>query len=474
MKKIRFDDSYMNAFGKSNRRGRMSNYSSELMAGGSLFPQPILQSVYIHNGFGRLICDKPAEEMLRAGFKIDGIDDATCKKVESKLEELDATKKMGDAIKWCRAFGGGLMVMGINDGGLLIEPVDEPGIEGIEFLRVYDRFEAYPSKRYDDPADSRYGNVELWQISPKTGITSYEVHESRVLIFDGESIPNDIRIANQGWGASVIQTCFIQLTRLDAAYKWAGLALERLQQAVHGIPNLSQQIDTPEGEIQVAKRVEVVDQVRNIMNTVVIDILETYEIKSLTLSGVKDVLDKNAEALASVSSLPVFILMGSLVGGLNTNGDASKDGWYAQISAWQNNLLKKPWSKLVEYALLEISEGSSDGGDWTIEFNPLANPSDKDQSAIDLAKEQAAYAKMQTLTGYATAGFMDQDEGREVIREDYDLIGDAPEPEPEPEPSPMLLNPGQKLVAPIPGQHNPALPAAAKKTPAKKTTVGKK
>jgi hypothetical protein len=62
---------------------------------------------------------------------------------------------------------------------------------------------------------------------------------------------------------------------------------------------------------------------------------------------------------------------------------------------------------------------------------------------------------------------MDETEGREVIREDYDLKGDAPEPEEE-IPEPVVLNPGQKIVDPVPGANNPALPKAKPKSVGKK------
>jgi phage-related protein (TIGR01555 family) len=239
-----------------------------------------------------------------------------------------------------------------------------------------------------------------------------------------------------------------------------------MKQAIHKIPNLSEQVDSPEGEASVIKRVDVVDRVRNIMNTIIIDALEEYDIKSLTVAGVKDLMEQFAEALGAVVSMPVFILMGRNISGLG-NGDSNKEGWYAQIEAWQNDILRKPIDRLVSLLILIENKGASDGGDYTLEFCPLYTPSDKDVAETDLKKEQAKKTLMETLTGYVNAGFMDQDEGREVIREEFDLQGDAPEPEEE-VPAPITLNPGQKLVAPVPGQNNPAPANVGKKPKAKK------
>ena len=453
-KTVRIDDGYLNAFMPRKIIGLMSNYGAEMMAGGLLLPQTSLEAAYIHNGFARLICDVAAEEMTRAGFEIEGLEDSLTDSIKSRLEELEATKRFNEAIKWRNAFGGGLIVLGLNDGGTLATPLNEANIREIEFMRVYDRYEAYVSKYYDNPKDANFATPELWKITSKAGGSTYEVHNSRVLVFDGESVPNDIRVSNDGWGASVIQKSFIQLTRLDTSYKLALLLLERMQQAVHGIPDLAGQIETPQGEELVRKRIAIVDDVRGARNTVVIDAAETYEIKSMSLSGVKDIVESNAEALSAVSRYPVFILMGRTVGGLGGNGDSSKEGWYAQIEAWQNDQYRKPLDRLISLILLAKSSGSTDGGEYTLEFNPLSAPSDKDQAEIDYKKKQTKKVEMETLKGYMDAGVIEQDEVRDLIRDEYELIGDAPELPDEPL-APITLNPGQKLVDPTSGQSNP-------------------
>jgi len=465
-KKVRLDNGYMNAF-MPVRRGRSLNYSAEMMGGGNYLSQPQLQSLYMHNGFARIICDSVAEEMTRAGFEIKSKNDALTEDdidtIKSRLEELDAVKHFNESLKWSGAFGGGLVVLGLDDGNkdMAVE-LNEESITRVDFMRVYDRFDAIPESRYDDPTNEKYGKVAVWKITPRQMGGSYLVHETRTLWFDGESVPNDIRSENDGWGAARLQTCLVQLVRMDSAHKLALLLMDRMQQAVHKIPNLSEMVGDAEGEAAVAKRVQVVDMVRGALNTIIIDALEEYQITSLSISGVNDLLDRFAEALSAVSRVPVFILMGRTVGGLGGNGESSKEGWYAQVEAWQNDKLRKPLDRLISFILLEMSKGKTDGGSYTLEFNPLSAPSDKDQAEIDYKKEQAKKAKADTLNVYVTAGAMDQDEMREEIREEYNLIGTAPEPEPEPLEN-VVLNPGQKIAPNLPGHNNPALPVGKKK-----------
>jgi hypothetical protein len=454
IKAVKIDSGYLNALVPAQVRGRMSNYSSEMMAGTSLLNEAVLEASYIHNDIFRNICDVPAEEMTRAGFKLDGISEEQEQAIKSKIEELDAMERFSEAIKWRFAYGGGLMLLGLNDGGSFEEELREDSLTDIEFIKVYDRFECRP-ERYYETQDKNFGKVEIWQINPRDGNQQFFVHESRVLVFDGQTVPNIVRKSNDGWGASNIQTCFKKVIRLDTAYKYSLDLLQRMQQAVHKIPNLSQELAGPTGEANVMKRVNVVDTVRGIYNTIILDAQEEYDITSFSLTGVKEIVTLLAEAVSSASRIPVFILIGKTEGGLNSNGESSKEGWYTQIGAWQNQQLRKPLDRLISLIRRVESGGSDDGGNYTLEFNPLYTMTDAQKAEVDLKKEQKQKAKVDGVVAAINAGLLDENEGREVIREDYGLKGDGPEPEAE-EPNPIVLNPGQKLVSPVPGANNPA------------------
>lgn len=457
-KNVRYDGNFESAFGRPSR-GR-----DNMLNGNYYVNEMTLQSQYIHNGFARTICDVPAEEMTRAGFTIkgDSITEDEKQALQSKLEELNAMEHFADALKWRRAFGGAIIVMGLDDGGELEDELDESRLKGIDFMRVYDRFEAYPESRYEDPSNKKYGEVELWKIQPKNNVQPYNIHETRVLVFDGESVPNYVRYSNDGWGASTIQACLVQLKRLDTAYKLCNMLLERMQQAVHSIPGLTELITTPNGTQSVQKRIEVVDRVRGVNNTIVIDGEETYEVKNLSLTGAHEILDRNSEALSAVSRVPVYVLMTRSPGGLNSTNASGQAAWHAQIKSWQISEMKPQCDKLVQWVRLSESNGSSDGGDYTIEFNALSELSEVEEADVEYKKAQAKKTDADALNVYLQAGAMDADEMREQAPEEWDLKGSAPEPDEPEAPAPLVLNPGQKVVDPVAGNSNPALPVGTK------------
>lgn len=414
------NDGYANAFSMVGTSRDRSTYTRA--SAYSLLDQYTLESMYISDGLARRVIDLVAEEMTRCGFDIDGIDESIEDKVKSKIESIGLMPALNDAVRWSRLYGGAVVVIGANDGGTLDVALNDDGVRDIEFLRVYDRYQATVQTRVTDPASANYGKPELWLISPViAGTSPYLVHDSRILVFDGEALPDRLRSTNQYWGASTLQQCYDQLTRLGMAHQHTEHVLERIQQAVHKMPNLSTLLRSPGGEAAVRARADVVDMVRGILNTIVIDGEEDYTVQSLAMSGIPDVLDRFAETLSAVSGIPMFLLLGRSPGGLNASGGADLDGWYAKIGSMQNDILRNPIVRVVDLVL--SSMGAADA-EWHIEFNPLKVESEKSCAEVDKLKADAAKIRMETDTGYAAIGVVDPAELRasEELQELYPTI----------------------------------------------------
>lgn len=418
--------------------GEFGGYGAQLANPGFLFQQPFLTNAYTYNGLITRCVDIYAGEMTRKGFCVKDIDEEDEAILLSRAEELNVNHHLNNAMKWRNAYGGSIIVMGVNDGGILTTPLKEEGEIHLEFLRVYDRFEVTRGERYKDPSKSNYGQVMMWKINSSDGMPGYEVHESRVLVIDGDSVPNHLRMGNLGWGVSLTQKIYDAVCEFDSTHKFAKLLLERMQQAIHQIPNLGAMLSEPDGVANMQKRVAVVDAVRNAYNAIMLDANETYDIKNSSLSGVHEILDRKAEKVCAVSGIPMFVLFGRSIGGLNANGDTNQDAWEAQIAAMQNDVLRNPVDRIVSLLLREQSGGSYDGGDYKIEFNPLSNPSDEKQAEIDYKKAQTKKASADAAKVYIDINALDPIEVRRTLQEEYEIpeadlnkeIDNAP-PEPE-------------------------------------------
>lgn len=410
-------DGYMEAFtglGTNRDRSTFTKHKAAYLLG-----QQELTDMYIGDGMARKVVDVVADEMTRAGIDLEDMeDDALEDAIESKIDELDALKHFNDAVKWSRLFGGAVMIFGLNDGATLDVPLNPEGIKTVEFLRVYDRYQATIQTRNNDPASVDYGKPELWSISPVNGGRPYQVHNSRLWSFDGESIPDLMRTANEGWGASVLQQCLDQLQRLGVGHQYAAMLLERSQQAVHKIPGLASTLRSPGGEEMIKKRVDVVDYVRGVLNTIVIDSEEEYTVTSYPMTGVPDVLDREAEALSAVTGIPVSILMERQGVGLSNNDKGSLDKWHSKIESWQNDIIRKPLDLLVTYIIRSLT---GEDAEYKLCFKPLAIMSEKEEAEIEKLKADAKKAQADTDAVYIVNQAIDPNEVRAVRGEEYDI-----------------------------------------------------
>jgi phage-related protein (TIGR01555 family) len=386
------DGAYLNVFasvGNSRDRAAATRATAPLK-----LDQTSLEWLYTGDGFARKIVDMPANEMVRAGYDIEGIEDDDA--VKSTLEDINAIPLIAKALRWAGLYGGALIVALIDDGAAdLTEPLNVNRIRGIDQLRVYDRWQVSRMEKYTDPADKRFGQTKIYNISPLVG-TPYWVHESRCIPVDGMDVPDRVRDENDGWGGSRLQQCWDQLNRFNLSHHWANSLLERAQQAVHGIPNLTDVLRSPNGETMVRARINAVDMARSVNNTIVIDAAESYDLKSTSLSGVSDIIDRFSLALSAVTGMPEAILFGRAPGGLNSTGKADLENWYAGIMQQQETVLMPVLDQLIAWTLYAQGRYTPD---YQVEFEPLSVPSEKEvtETRLAQAKIHEIYVNMQAL-----------------------------------------------------------------------------
>lgn len=119
------------------------------------------------------------------------------------------------------------------------------------------------------------------------------------------------------------------------AVDMAVAGLERSQQPVHKIPDLSRYLQTPNGRQLVEQRIALVDAARGVRNTVVIDGAEDYTIQTAQMSAAQSTIEAARETVCAASGIPARILFGDAVSsGLGTNSGESQN-WKAQVRQYQ-------------------------------------------------------------------------------------------------------------------------------------------
>lgn len=383
-----------------------------------------LSQFYANDGMARRIIDVVPEEMVSPGFTVDGIKDA--EGFKSLWDEKLLNAKIIDALAWSRLFGGSAIVAVVQDGRLLKTPV-KPGAM-LEDIRVYDRNQVRVEKRETNARSTRYGEPVLYAINPGGDVPEYLVHHTRIKIIDGERVPNTERRANGGWGASILNKKLIEAIQ-DYNYceELATQLLRRKQQAVWKARGLADLCDDDEGVMAARLRLAQVDDDSGVGRAIGIDANdEEYEVLNSDISGVDAFLEKKLDRIVALSGIHEIILKNKNVGGVSASQNTALETFYKLIERKR----VEDYKPILEFLLpFLISEE-----EWSISFEPLSVPSDKDQAEI-LSKN------VQSINTAIEGQFMDVEEGRDTLRAIAPMLKlkegnkiKLPDPEPEPEP----------------------------------------
>jgi len=350
-----------------------------------------LTQMYRGDGIARRVIDLPVHDMYRQWITIEGDTDNIINKY---LRKLNAKKSLKRAQRFGYLYGGALAIIGINDGGRYWEPVNENKIKSIEHIHVFDRWRITlnTADLYVDPNLDKYGKPEYYNIVPIYG-APFRVHESRVLRFEGIDVADQMRIQNQGWGDSVLQSVYNRLRGLGESYLNIENILDEFILGVLTIDNLQELIAAGK-EALIQKRLTQIDLSKHIINSILVDKEETFERHSTTTTGLKDLMDVLIEAVSASTGIPVCLLMGRSVGGLGSEDASLVRLYYDKISAQQEEDMLPQLEQLVRY--INIANKNVLGNEWEIKFKSLWQPTQKDEVATKYNQAQTDQIYMMT------------------------------------------------------------------------------
>jgi phage-related protein (TIGR01555 family) len=343
-----------------------------------------LTQMYRGDGLARRLVDLPVHDMFREWFTIEGDTDGV---IDTCLSKLNARKSLKRAQRFGYLYGGALAILGINDGGMYFDPVNEKKIKSIEHIHVFDRWRVTlnTADLYVDPNLDKYGKPEYYNIVPIYG-APFRVHESRVLRFEGVDVADQMRIQNQGWGDSVLQSVYDRLRGLGESYLNIENILDEFILGVLTIDNLQELIANGK-EALIQKRLSQIDLSKHIINSILVDKEEKFERHSTTTTGLKELMDVLIEGVSAARGIPVCLLMGRSVGGLGSEDASLVRLYYDLIASQQEEDLRPQLEQLIRY--INIANNNVLGEEWKICFNSLWQPTQKDEVATKLVQAQA-------------------------------------------------------------------------------------
>ena len=355
----------------------------------------LMNSLYRSHWLIRKIIDVIPQDMTKNWIKItSNLTPEAITELKSVERKTSIIKKITQGLRWGRLYGGALGIMLIKGQGEdLSKPLDLDSILPGDFkgILILDRWNGcYPgTSLVTDISDSEHGLPEYYYVTdPETNI-NINIHHSRVIRFTGDELPYWEWLAEQYWGASVIDSIFDELKKRDnVSWNIANLTfLANLR--VLKMSDLGQLLSTTD----VNSQRELYDTVQSqnwLMNNFSMQILDKeddFSTHQYTFSGLSDVYQQFIMDISGAAGIPVTRLFGRSPAGLNATGESDLQNYYDMIEEKQESTLRPIAEKLLP--IIAMSTWGVIPDDLDFRFNPVQRATEEKLADI-VAKKSTA------------------------------------------------------------------------------------
>lgn len=251
------------------------------------------------------------------------------------LAKLQA--KVKKAFKWSLVFGRGIIV--INDGGDLSEPLDGEVIRSKVKFDVFSGDMVSVVSYQTNLSSSRYLQPEYYNVR------GFNFHYSRVIDLTYiETTDEDAPSYNYG-GISEYELIYNQIVNDGIVERASASILEKNSSLFYKIKGFKKALEMKQ-ESNLVKFYKMAEDRRSIHGAGLIDADDDVVNVSQSLTNLKDADDISLRRIALVSGIPLPMLVGESVGGLNSSGTQEKTSFNEMIELLQQDYLISPLNQL--------------------------------------------------------------------------------------------------------------------------------
>jgi hypothetical protein len=373
--------------------------------------RPTLDAMYRSSWVvGRMI-DVVAEDMLRGGLDIQSsLAPGEVDRLLLHMRRLGVPGRLSGAIKWARLYGGALAVM-LIDGARTEAPLDVRAVRQGSFLglHVLDRWQVTPSTDCVGELGPMLGYPEYYTVNDSQGLGAMKIHHSRCLRFVGVDLPYHERLAEQGWGASVVERAYDRIVALDSSTHGSANLMLRSYLRTIGVDGLREILAAGgQAEKGLLKMFEMIRQMQTNEGLTLLDAKDTMSTYNWTFSGVYDAIQAFSEQIAGATGIPLVRLLGQSPKGFST-GDSDLRSYYDTIATQQDDDLRPAYERLLPVVAMSLFGRPLPEG-TQFEFRDLWQPTEAD-------KAQIATADAQSVVGLYGAGLISEAQALAELRD---------------------------------------------------------
>lgn len=410
-----------------------------------------LENMYRGSWLAKRIVNTVADDMTREWLHVMFDDEQTAKDSQFAIEQCEKRhaikRKVNEAVKWARLYGGSLIIVGTTDTKDLSKPLDVSrlGRNSLRYLQVVDRWRVSPSGMVTRDLDSpNFGLPDMYTIAE----SSVQVHHTRVVRFNGQKLPYFAWLTQAMWDDSELQHVVESLLNCDTTTAAVATMLFEANVDVIKAPDLSELLATKDGEAKAIKRFQLAAMMKSFNRTLLLDGKEEYEKRQNSFANLDAIIQQFMVDVCGAADIPMTRLFGQSAGGLNSTGDNDIRNYYDMVSAKQEAELRPALDYL--YEIICRSTLGAMPADFRYDFNTLWQLSATDQATVE--KTNAERDQIYIQTGVVTEGLIAKElkeHGiyRSMTEEDVQLAEELAEPSDAPPPA---LPNGQDPAASLP------------------------
>ena len=370
----------------------------------------------------RKMIGRLAEEMVRKWIEVKAIGDDDKSERIAKINDALIRYKVREVFKEAAEddgyFGRGQVYIEVKAPSGAVATDDPVELESPLFLakekiakgslvalRKVEPVWTYPGVyQSTNPLKADYYKPQQWFVMGQT------VHVSRLLMFVSREVPDMLKAAYNFGGLSLSQIAEPYVNNWLRTRNSVGDLVHSFSLSIlktNMLASLSGEADP-----DLFRRADLFNQTRDNRGLMMVD-KETEEVDQINtpLAGVHELQAQAQEQMASVSSIPLVVLLGITPSGLNASSDGEIRVFYDYVKGQQESIFREPLKRVID--IIQLSEFGDIDPDITFEFVPLYEMSKK-----ELAEIRKSDADMDAV--YVTNGILAPEEIRERLATDPD------------------------------------------------------
>lgn len=350
-----------------------------------------LTTMYREGWLTKKIVDMPAEDMTKAWISIDTqLEQSGIDAIEREMRRFKVQKKVTDAVKWARLYGGSIAIILIEgDEDMMDRPLDLTLVMPGSFrgLIIKDRWDdVEPSMELvTDMLDPDYGFPESYRIGKLVegdNNGSIVVHHSRVLRFVGRELPKAEEESEMYWGASELEHIFDELQKRNSTSANIAQLVFQANLRVFKMSDLGQLLAMSDERTQreLYQTVQAQNMLMTSFGMQVMDSEDSFETHPYSFAGLNDIYQSFQADISGAAEIPATKLFGKSPDGMNSTGDGDLTNYYDSIRQKQENQIREPLEKLLP--VLCVSALGLVPDDLEIVFEPVESQTEEQRAAL--------------------------------------------------------------------------------------------